>query len=869
MNFIMKRALRNIWCNPEVDRAGMYRLTRVSNPLGDIQTTELTGVNYDLPISNNRCHVYMIGQLWPTVLNLFPIFGSYVDTGWISLSSVCSSKNVIMDLYTDRGIHHPLHRAWYRFHRDHGLCICVEHLKQVDITYRDENLYLRTYKNAYYTTDEYKNSSNNSIMVVGDVISSESKLLIWQQTYKEISEKVKGSVLAYVNGVLVNRIDPLTTKINDIIEIVYDPTIVKVVMLPISELHTFSSILDKGNRKYLIHYPDDHTRTIEYYDDNEIYVVYPYNQSGSYLGRYYHRNMEDSVRMVTHRDYSLNVDYVRRLAEGIRNEIGEPIPIENMYIQLYVRSNSLSKELDFEHTRIHELYNLSDELIVRSMIGLDSVVNEWKAENLENSEYCKLMRTKDIRDISDELVENVYGYNAMSYYTGYTPQVVNKGKCVIDHYYSNNCTVYEYDTDGRMLGSYNHSTGRNYSCSNKSCATIEVYAGKGTKNISVYYGKDDLPYIEGCNFRLYLCDGYDINKGTSVENWKDITDSDMYEIVGDKVKWKLESTSHMLQIRYDDTFLMYNTNVKSVKGVLSFTLQEFITKEGLLDYYDMVLPMGELDIYLNGYNLIENVDYYVNFPTVYIVNKKYLKPSSSGIDIPDQSIHVRFCGFCNKDLSRDAPDDHGFIVHNVLSHNSVYDIRSDRVIRVIVDGKMKLRDQVSFSEFTKGDNLLSKYNGLPYMIRDIVVPLQNTTLKDTYAYRSKSIAMDKLISDYMTLKFPEPSRSNISAIPNRHPVASPFISRVIHAVLDKEIDISKTKLKDTSEIKEALRKYEYLLEVDPISRETDHRFIAIHPWLLDKEITITTKEYRYIRKVVDMYAKQLIDLTPFFKNKDK
>lgn len=121
----------------------------------------------------------------------------------------------------------------------------------------------------------------------------------------------------------------------------------------------------------------------------------------------------------------------------------------------------------------------------------------------------------------------------------------------------------------------------------------------------------------------------------------------------------------------------------------------------------------------------------------------------------------------------------------------------------------------------------------------------------------------------MTLKFPEPSRSNISAIPNRHPVASPFISRVMHAVLDKEIDISKTKLKDTSEIKNALRKYEYLLEVDPISREVDHRFIAIHPWLLDKEITITTKEYRYIRKVVDMYAKQLIDLTPFFKNKDK
>ena len=234
-----------------------------------------------------------------------------------------------------------------------------------------------------------------------------------------------------------------------------------------------------------------------------------------------------------------------------------------------------------------------------------------------------------------------------------------------------------------------------------------------------------------------------------------------------------------------------------------------------------------------------------------------------------QQVHVRFCGFCNSDFSRDEADDQGFIVHGVLSNNSVYDIRRDKVLHIVVDGLLKTRDEVAFSEFTQGSDMLNKYNGLPYMIKDIVVPLLDTTVGDTYYYRNESIKIDKVISDYMTLKFPQPEREKISAIPQRHTLYSPFFSAIVDAILNDRINVNSVNVKDTNEVKLSVKPYEYLLKNDPIGRDLEPKFVVIHPVYFSKEISMTVKQLKYLQKVVSIYGKQLIDLTSFIKTKDK
>lgn len=868
--FIVNRALTNVWCNPILDNPSILKLTKLTGNNGIKESVELMGKNYTLPVSLTKCHIYQVGQLWPTLVNMFPIEGAYVDKGWVRMDKLCNERNIIFNFYNDQGVNQPLHRTWYRFNEEHGLFICVEHIDRVKIDYNKDSLYMRTYANKWFNSDEYrKSTTDKSILVIGETIDNSNKLMDWQNTYNVVSNSKNGNVIAYVNGIAVSKIDFITTSVRDVIELVYDPTIVKYVDFNIKDLPKFNSILDNGNSKYLLHYPDDHSGVVEFYDDNEIYIFYKYTEKGSWLGRYYHRNKEDSVRMLTHRDYSLNVDYVRRLAEHIRDELNNPIPIDNMYIRLYIRKTPINKTIDFENSRIHELYNLSDDLILRSMTGVDSVVDEWKAENLENSYYTKLMRTVNFLDVNDELVEQAYGYNAMSVYTGYTPQRVEGDepkRARINHLYNKNCTVYEYSSVGRMLGAYVHKTGINYTCSNrKTCSLIEVYTGEGTDEPSVKYGLTDIELVEGYNYRVYLCDNFIENQGIENKYWRDITgDESRYKVEDNKVVWLLDSDTHMLQVRFDDKFLMYNLTLELDKGILKFPLKEISTINLVKEERLMSVPMGELDVYLNGYNLIEGVDYYVRFPYVYIVNKKYLKQTNKSV-LPKQNVHVRFCGFCNKDMSRDAIDDQGFIVHGVLSNNNIYDIRSDKVLHIVVDGCLKTKDEVRFSEFTEGSDKLNKYNGLPYMIRDIVVPLQETTHKDTYYYRDKSISIDKKISDYMTIKFPQPEREVLSAIPYRHTVASPFMSAVIEATINEEILIDKINLKDTLSVRNSVSEYIDLLEVDPIGNNVNSKFVVVHPCYTNNERIITAKQLKYLRAVVNTFCKQLIDLTSFLK----
>ena len=871
--YITDRAITNIWCNPELDNPSIFKLTRLTPDLGVKNKISLMGKDYKLPIEKTRCHVYQIGQWWPTKLNLFPIIGGYVDNGWIKLDSVCNENNVTIDLYTDLGIHHPLHMAWYRFNEEHGLFICVEVSEKININYRREDLYIRFYANRWFQSELYKDAiDERSILVIGSTIRNEEQLLKWQDVYDNVNNNANGRALAYGNGILLNSINLNSVKVGDIVEIVYDPTIIKVIDLDIKTLYVFNSKLDAGNHKYLLHYPKDGEDVIEYYDDNDFYILYRYNDKGSINGRYYHRNQKDSVRMVTHRDYSMMVDYVRRLAEGIRDELGNEIPIDDMTVRIYIRKSTINKPLEFENSRIHELYNLSDELIVRSMTGLDSVVDLWRADNLENSLYCKFMAMEKFDPNIKELAEDVYGYNAMSYYTGYTPLLTtsdkNKKVATLENLSNYNCTVYEYDNTGRLLGAYVHTTGRSYVCENSSCNLIEVYTGTGGQRTSVIYGKDKLKIDPKYNYRVYLCDGYDINKGLELEQWKDITEEkDKYEIINGTLNWKLETSSHMLQVRQDNKFLMYNLSMRPEDGLLSFNLQEIVQIDDSIVKQDMIIPLGELDIYLNGYNLIEGIDYYVDFPMVQIVNKCHLKQPA---DDTIQNIHVRFSGFCNSNFGRDEIDDSGFVVHGVLSNNNIYDIRSDKVLHIVVGGKVKSRDEVKFSEFTEGNDILNKSNGLPYCIRDIVVPLFDTTKEDTYYYRSKSIEIDKKISEYMTLKFPQPGRSDLSAIPSRYEVISPFVSKVLHALVKGTIDVDEINIKDSVAIKKVVKPYEYLLETDPLSKDVDNRFVVIHPWNKNTEVTLTLKQMKFVRKFLTIYGKQLINITAFLKTaKDK
>ena len=134
------------------------------------------------------------------------------------------------------------------------------------------------------------------------------------------------------------------------------------------------------------------------------------------------------------------------------------------------------------------------------------------------------------------------------------------------------------------------------------------------------------------------------------------------------------------------------------------------------------IPPRRLDLWLNGHPLIENLDYYVNWPEVTIVNKSYLNPEA------EQWIEVRGTGFCNSDMTMDEARESGFVEHGYLSHDRQYDVRDDKVVSIVVAGKLGHRDQLSFAEDNLGVAIEGPANGSPYAVREVVVTSHARTI---------------------------------------------------------------------------------------------------------------------------------------------
>jgi hypothetical protein len=229
---------------------------------------------------------------------------------------------------------------------------------------------------------------------------------------------------------------------------------------------------------------------------------------------------------------------------------------------------------------------------------------------------------------------------------------------------------------------------------------------------------------------------------------------------------------------------------------------------------------------------------------------------------------VRFTGFCLPDGSLEPQLDSGFIEYGMLSHNRRYDIRDDKVLRIVGGGRVWDRKDLQFSEADSGVYTQTIPNGAPYQIRDIVVPMRGMTPSDTYTLRSASQVVDKAISDYMTIKLPEPEKPNPNIIPNRYAVVSPFIQKICFDLNNGVLDDPRIFQQfNDSQVMEICAPYEYLLRYDPTQPDTrvDDRYVVIHPHILPTVVDMGIYQNRFLARVVKIYCHGLVDLAPFIR----
>lgn len=862
--YLTDYAYKNIWCNPKQDNHLVITPKRITSRLGVLNRFKILNRELNTPTIGVTYHIFQIGQINPETIGLKPKTPIWKQEEWIKFSDTINELDLVVNIYNTYGIEIPKFKTYYMFTSERDLIVAIEQDTKIKVDYAVDQFYLRFYTNAYFETSrgnvvgEFIHTEGMTLRNSGDIATIQALY----DTYKVLT----GYTFAYRNGLTVDMLDNYTMSVGDVVEFIYDSSIKRLITFTVSNLESFTSELDEKH-KYLLHYNDGLNDTIDYQDDIDIHVL-GYSSSTRYEGCYYHRNSADSHRMVTHRDYSIPVDYFTFLADRIKLLInGTPSNYQNYKIRVCVRDAGYYRPLVYENNRIFELYKLNDDLALQAMVGVNANVDEWKASDLENSSYCKVMRSK-YQDVTVQSVQDALGYNAISRIVGDTPTktTLQAGSQVatININLQSRSTVYEYDSNGYLLGYYFHNTGSDYICTNSTARLIEVISGKGSYKPNVVYGTDNIALPTYDNYRVYRC--Y-FDEGVLDNNWEDITGSDQYHVTNNTLIWNDLDTNYYLMVRNDGDFLAYDLTLNNLSGTYFFTLSEQADRglgDGVLEY-PLPVPLGELDLFMNGKSLIRGLDYIVDFPKVYIINKKFLIQPAT---VVPQQISVRFTGFCDIDFKLDHIEDFGYIEHGFLSNNNKHDIRDDKVLRITINGKVKHRDDILFSEQHDGISVINSLNGQPYQVKDIVVPLKGLTNDSTYTLREKSIVIDNKISDYLTIKLPQPERAGVSSIYERYDLYSPFFSRILNELINSTLVVDESiflqNLSD-NQILEICSEFEPILKFDPINElnNVDQRYVLIHPNIKSTVVTLNVYKYNFLMKVVKLYGNGLIELSPF------
>lgn len=844
-NFLTEHAADNVWCTPDQDYQHTYQVARITGRLGVRRKIDVEWQNLNLPNPTDKFHVYSIGQIHPRLLGLLT-----TTKVWTPFSEVCAKQTMLVDIFQKDGFEFPLHMAYLCVMGDRNIIIALKD----DVIFGNRYLnpvFFKVYSNAYFTSLR-STTLNMAVKVEGyHYWGDRQELLNFQSRFRDYQAKV-GHVKAFRNGFLIDDFQPDRFAVGDILEYVYDSSIYKVVDLVLDNLETFTSTLDQV-QKYLIHYPGIDNNII-YHDDIDIFLVKKF-PNGRYEGLYHHKNSVNTIRMVTHRDYSLTAPYV----VGFIHDHATWTNSVDISVRLYLRNSGYVRPLVNEHHRINELYKLPPELILKAMVGVDSSIVLWRAAELENSFYPRLMRAVN-DNFNKEDVERAYGYNAISTIIGDTPQRISAdtsdGFVKLPYILQQESTVMEHSAEGLLLGYGVHTSGQYYAPLSPNTKMVEVVSGIGATNFDIVYDAPTFVMNPTYTYRFYKCQRL-------TGKWVSAVEDVDYVITDQTVVWLVDTVVTRTANKSDRRFLLYTFKLNAQQGVLNFTLTNNVKEGNVYLTQPLGILPGKLELWLNGKALIADLDYYYNGVEVYIVNKEYQVAG-------EQTVVVRGTGFCEPDMTLEQSSETGWVTHGLLSKNNHYDVRNDKVMRFVVKGLLKTRDDIAFAEDHSGIVVKADVkNGSPYIISDIIVPARGLTKDDSYILRTQSREIDALIGNYLTIRKPQPVINDISAIPERYRLFSPFAARVLYDLKSGYLWNEQMKGHyNEMDIRNWVSAYTHLLDFDPCTRNADLRFVSVHPHDLYVENELNVYQYNFLKRVIKYYLNDKVDLSHFVAIKD-
>lgn len=850
-SWLVNHAAENVWCRPSEDGRFIIKPARLCTKRGDVYGVQVSEHHIQLPDKTNWYHTFQIGLQNPEDLN-FKIWG-----GWKKAKDIVNENGVIVIPYTESGRQIPLDLVYFRYISNHNLLVAVKRY-ETQVNLGNEDLYLKIYKGKYQTHPDW--TDDNKIFCESSVVRSPEDITSLIVRYGYAVRK-PGMVLCSVNGYPVDAFTVANVKAWDYVEFIHDGTIREVHKFTLDTLPTFISTLDKF-AKALIHLPKA-IDTVLHLNDIELYLY-----KGT-VGRFVHTHQMADLRQLTHRDFSISTKHLYDY--GVANPKWWQLP-GDVELRVYIRQPALDNQVQFDANRILELYKMDDHQIISAMIGPDDTLDIWKASTLEQSAYSRLINAMP-NHMSRKLVTDAYGYNACSKLLGYnyTPVIYDtqgRPRAPIHFGMMQSCTVFEYDKNGLLLGwgLHNVFAGSMYDCKHLNCAFVECVEGEGSDELDIDFGMK----MPKCN-PIYQYRYYVDQTVSEKPTWKytEVTDSNAYDILADgTVVWNVESTRFLPVRQSDRKFLINeytfkNSEMTSGAGLLYFNAQYKNSFDNT--FVPLEFEPETVEVWLNGRSLVIGVSAIVDWPKIGICDKKLVEEIGSD----DYHIVLRARNFIPRDAKYKMPK-HGFVYDGVLSNNNQYDIKDDKVIRVIAGGRMYDRSDVEFREDQL--RLRSKLaNGLPYQITDPLIPLRYHIEYPTYPLHAQAKATDAAVEEYLTHALPTPPAVEYNPIPERYNLFSLTLNKLVLDILNGEFHIDERPghYISTDEIEKLMTNYKQFLRADAAAMDIDDNYVVFYPIAVRGTVELYPLEFSFIERVNSIYFNDRVILGQHIRVKDR
>lgn len=897
-NILRQHALTHVWAEPLQDRQYRVIPSRVSSQLGFQRIATVMWEGFPLPGADNPTdkrtyHVYPIGQIPPHFFRL-----KMEKAKWYRVDQLVEETNSTIDVIMENGAIVPSVHCWLYENIDQNFILAVQR-SELDYgrdtredSYGDVNdvaysldhrpLMIRFYTNAIQDSKAWRGDKEDPIHSIRSVyqqVNTAADLVGFKAKVKAITDQYPDGGFGnyYIDGFYVENIQGFKDEYKGkLFSFRFDSTFREKLYFPLKTIPGFISKKDPRSHKYLLVAPTNYGK-IDYCDDLDFYLIY--RTASGVKGVMLDRFKANTVRQVTHNAWSVREDVVLALSKQhdfLKN-------IELLEIMVVIRNGGMQHGLGFQKNRIEDLYHLQYDEIISAMADVNSNLDIWKAAELENSDYINVMSSNSNK-ITQEMIENAYGYNAATKAVGKCfYKVTDDNKVIVDPLFTlsneqnipngdmsrNTRSLFWYDKKGKMLSmESSNSTFSSVQVPSAlvgNAAYLEIIQGQlnvGIAPAGITRDKAIVPdkYYGFYGYRNYVCN---IVNGVLDNNWTDVTNG-IYHIVEPgtatkppQIKWNynLLSQAGLYPLtRFASTVNVIETmvNPKNYPGFIEIPLMVMDDSS----IYAMGIAPGHVDVFVDGTPLMQELDFkYIKGGKI-VITKQF-----SSKDVV--KVQTRFYGYMNPETKAPfGPRDIGFVMNGVVSLNNKFNVFHDRDISVNIGGRRYSPDEVKFAE--DGNSTGPYLDGAPYSVDEYQALVEPFTTKKTVDFQMEAMKIDQDVSDYLTVRLPEP-KPNGQYIEGQHwKLFSPVMASIIEMMVKGMLPDAVLKQWDTDEsvFSNTLPIVKRFETVDPAITGYNEDYVGVYPLAFkDRVVQVTSLQYTVLEKVNRMHLNSVLDLT--------